>query len=117
MEKKGTDIEEIFFIPNFCNNEFMMFTEQLKQKNSRAPEITLMARHRSIPISGNGTVAQIVKTIPRYEQNNNHLHRMDVEIKGGGRATIVLDYPEHQFTIEESNQKFNEVITSSFQET
>lgn len=115
MEKKGTDIEEIFFIPNFCNNEFIMFTEQLYQKNNKAPEITLMARHRSMPISGNGTVVQIVKTTPRYERNNNRLHQMDVETEGGGRATLALDYPEHKFTVLWSNQKFNEEIISSFQ--
>lgn len=113
MEKTDTSIDGIFFMPYLDQQELDIIQYQLDQKES--PEITLTARHEYKTIPSNVTSAEVLEIIPRYGLNNNHLYRLRVAV-GEGEATIVLDYPEHQFTIEESNQEFNEVIISSFQE-
>lgn len=114
MDEFEVTIHDIFFMPCLeAHDVDIMMSHLLDGKTTK---IGLAARHYTDEISSNITVCEIVEVIPRLSDGPDQLlHRIKVTV-GGGFATIILDYPNHEFSIEESDKKFASIILDSFSE-
>lgn len=109
-------MKDIYFMPCIGSAEMEEIKSQLRR--GRRPEIGLSARHQTDYVPANITVFHVVEVISRSEHPDSrtlyNLHRIKVA-KDDAEAVIILDFPEHMFSIEESNNQFNELILRSLE--